>query len=230
MHQTYTPFGVRVLGNLTAEPATKVTLKILRRTGCIIVLAAPEVLLGEGDKLQIAVLKRVVDARELRTNFRLQIKRRIGIEVIRIVQQRRVVVIAVGRNDRHTHNHRPQHLLKPALPLPLTVVVCACIDEIAGEHAEPRVPFVTSHRLGTQTCGIDIFLVLNMTVGHIDETELSLLLILRAEVRHVAPVAGIPYAPRIIRTGAEVLRQRLVAHIAESSMFVQTRSFQQSGC
>ena len=226
VHQPHTPLYLRRCGYLTAEPAAQIALQVLRRTGSVVVLPAPEVLFGESDELHRPVGKAVVDSRKLRTHLCRQVECGIRIEVIGVVQQRAVVMVAVRWHERHPPQHGLQRLFKPAFPLPFAVLVCAGIYKIPGEHAEPCIPFVTSHRLGTQARSVDIFLVLNMTVGHIDETELLLILIRRAEMSHFTPMFPVTYAVRIVSARLEVFRYRLMTHITKRRAFVHLRRLQ----
>ena len=135
--------------------------------------------------------------------------------MVGIIEVVAVIVIAVGRNDRHLHDNGTDRLLKPTLPLPLAVSRCTGLDKISGEDAETRIRNSVDHSLSAPTRMIDVLAVLNMAVGHIDKAEATLVVILGAELTDIAPMVFVAHAPRVIRTGREVLRQCLVADIGE---------------
>ena len=124
-------------------------------------------------------------------------------------------MIAICRNNRHLHNDRFERFFEPTLPLPFAVGGCACLNKITGENTEFRFRHCLRYCSGAPAGMIHIFLVLNMTIGHIDEREIALFGILSAELRNVTPVVLITHTPRIICACAEVFRQCFMAYISE---------------
>ena len=155
----------------------------------------PEVLHREHQEEGIAIYKIVYDAFKLRLAGDHAVELVVGIEVIGIVDIRAVVVVAIGRHDRHGLDHRFQCLFKPALPLPFTVVGIAILYKVARENAELgfRHRF---HRCQCATTGmLDILRIHDMAVRHIDKGELALVGILSAEMGDRAPVAFVSHTP-----------------------------------
>ena len=88
MHQSHAPTGIGRSRHLPTEPAAEVTLQVLGREGLVAVIAAPEVLLGEGYELQVTIGEGVVDACELRADLRGEVEGGVGVEMEGVVEQR----------------------------------------------------------------------------------------------------------------------------------------------
>ena len=222
VHESHAPLGVGSCCHLPTEPAAQVTFQVLRSERLITVVAAPEILLGEGNQLQVTIGETVVDAGKLRTHAGLKIEGSVGVEMVVVVEERGVIVVAVSRHNRHLHNHRLESLFEPSFPLPRAVVGRTGIHEIAGEDAETCAFLIFRYGLGAQTGRIDILLILDMTVGHVDERELRGFILRSTETGYLAPMPGETDTIRVFGAGLEILGKGFMADVTESQVLVES--------
>ena len=135
-------------------------------------------------------------------------------------------MVTVRHYHRHLHNHRLDTLFEPALPLPLGVRSGTGLYEVTREEAETCFRYSSGSRRCATVGVVNVLLILNMTIRHIDETELTLLCVLRTEMTNFTPMTCVTYTPTVRRTRSQVLCYRLVTHILEGGLRIQSRSFQ----
>ena len=168
MRYRHTVFGIRVCPRLILEPRSQMLCQINRCPIDIAMGLTPEILHREHIEQHVAINEAIHNTFKLRRSG-IAIEICIGVEMVRIVDIRTIVMIAIGRNHRHRLNHRLHTLLKPTLPFPFAVVGIAVLDEITGEAAETRFRRSLYRRESTTTRLFDICRIHDMTVAHNEE-------------------------------------------------------------
>ena len=162
--QRETVLGVGILTNLLSEPGADVVSQILRGLVGIAVILTPEVLHREDQEQCVAIDEAIDDTLELGLGRDHHIELVVCIEVESIVEVIAVVVVAVGRSNRHLHDNGFERFFKPSLPFPLAVCSRTILDEVAGEDAETSLGDSLDCSHGTTTSVLDILGVHDMTV------------------------------------------------------------------
>ena len=231
MREGNTILGVRVFLYLLAEPPAYIIGEVGRFHGSFARRGTPPVLKRINEEEDVAIDEGVGNAMELRAIGSRHGHREVGrrIEMVIVVEQGAVIVVTIGRHDRHLHDHRSDGFFEPALPLPFGVRVCTCLHEVAREEAEARFGYGVRSR-GSAPFGIlHILGILDMAIGHIEEGVFALRRTLGTEMGDGAPVSFVSDTPRVGSTRREVGSNRLMAHVFESGLVGHLSSLQQSG-
>ena len=198
MYECYAQFGFWVASHLIAEPITHIVGQIGAGEVGHIRTALPIILHREYQEEYIAIHERIGDAIKLRFCLGILLKGVVGVEVEGVVEVARVVMVTIGRYDRHLLDDRGHGFFKPTLPFPFRITCASCFYKVAWEYTELSLWYILDNCGGSLTDIIDILLVLDMRVGHIHECELlgfvCFVLGCGSESVNIAPIAICTYA------------------------------------
>ena len=216
MRQRYSVFSLRVRCYLLFEPIADIIRQIRGAHNFFLrSRLTPPILHREDKEQHIAIDKTISDTLELRFHRSSVGKTPIGIEVVIVVQTRTVIVVTIGRNKCHLVQCRTHRSFEPTLPLPFRIGLATRIHKVTREETELHILLIRHHCLRTTTRLLDILCILYMAIGHIDEREIFLVLILGYKLTYLTPVALRTYAPTIYRTRLQVSSLCLVTHVVK---------------
>ena len=223
--QGHTVFCLRMSGNLVDEPVADIIGEVVGVHAAFRgALFTPPVLERIDEEQHIAINETIGDALELRFHRSSVRKSPVGIEMVVVVETRAVVVVSVGRHECHLVQCRTHGAVEPLLPLPLRVGLATGIRKVTREETELRIGLILSYRFGAFVGLLDVLIVLDMTIAHIDEGEIALVGILGDELCNLTPVLTITDTPAIYRTRLQRRSLCLMTYIIELRITRQTCS------